>query len=254
MSRLKRGTVREDGKLLWRIKDGKEIWVTKEQYQKREKTRKNYCKKRYEKWKEEFPLEKRIQRGYLNPETGLYFFSYSILGKEIWLTKDKFESKKITCRKNKLKHYHKLKKLPPPSVCPGDKHPEKPDLYVVRLCANKVVWGTYEQYCKHKEARNASYRKYHERARLKKVERSKEIREERLSYLKDNPSLKRRRGDIDPILNLIFWGYSSYGNEVWMTPERFTSKRLDGIANRKKLRERNKNGRKSTELCEQGSN
>jgi hypothetical protein len=34
--------------------------------------------------------------------------------------------------------------------------------------------------------------------------------------------ITRRRGDIDPILNLIFWKYNSLsGNEIWLRPEKF---------------------------------
>ena len=32
----------------------------------------------------------------------------------------------------------------------------------------------------------------------------------------------RKRGDIDPILNLIFWRYNcSSGTEIWLTPNKF---------------------------------
>ena len=41
---MKRGTTREDGKVFSRISKGKEIWLTKEQYDKREISRKQYVR------------------------------------------------------------------------------------------------------------------------------------------------------------------------------------------------------------------
>ena len=49
---IKRGTVREDGKVFWVYRKGKEVWATKEQYDKRENTRKAYvrmCQQEYKK-------------------------------------------------------------------------------------------------------------------------------------------------------------------------------------------------------------
>ena len=35
---IKRGTVREDGKVFWTYRNNKECWITKQQYEKRENT------------------------------------------------------------------------------------------------------------------------------------------------------------------------------------------------------------------------
>lgn len=241
--RPKRKSRRADGKVFWGMKGNKEIWITEEQFEKWDEARKKYTRKRAKQWQKNLPVEQRIKKGTYDSNTDLYFYGYSGIGKPIWITKDKFENykeKARICRKN---YYDRLKKLPLPKYCIGDKHPEDPNLVVVRLYGNKVCWGTEDQAKSVSMSRLQSYKKYREnRGQIRKAS-ANEKKQKVLQFLSENPHLKRSRGDKDLVLNRIFWGYSVWGTEMWMTPEKFEAKVNKAKLARNILREKKKNER-----------
>lgn len=87
---IKRGTVREDGKVFWVYRKGKEVWATKEQYDKRENTRKAYvrmCQQEYKKSQAKKLPHERNYVGKYDSSKNLYFIRISTSGKEVWGSK-----------------------------------------------------------------------------------------------------------------------------------------------------------------------
>ncbi len=174
MSKYSRGYVREDGMVYLRKKEGKEIWGTKERFEKMEKNRLEYMEKKRLEYNQ-IPVEKRIKIGTYNPETGLYFIRIGGNLAPIWGTKEKLEQYK-NMKKTMAKNY-KMAKLKTKVIIP-----------------------------------------------------------------KDSP-LRRRRGDIDPVLNLVFLKYDLYtGQEVWTTKEKLNLYNLkEREAKRKRMKAKSTN-------------
>jgi hypothetical protein len=244
-----RKTRRADGKVFWGMKSKKEIWITEEQFEKWDSTQKEYARKRAKQWQDKLPKEKRFKRGFLDEKTGLYFYEYSGIGKPVWVTKEEFDRRKEKARIGRLAYYYRLKNLPLPTYAPGDRHPEDPNLVVVRLYANRICWGTEELYKKQLESRSKSYKKYRENKGLFRKESAKQKKQKIFEFYKQNPNLKRSRGDKDFILNRIFWGYSTWGTEIWLSPEKFDQKIKHDKYRRDLLRKLKKN-----EQHQQGTN
>lgn len=150
---MKRGFVRDDGMVFLRRKKGAIIWGTKESWEKLEKNRLEYMKKRYAHYKS-LPENQKFKIGDYNHETGLYFIRKSGNLNPIWGTKDQLDAYRSK-RRNIRKSYRE------------------------KLSESRVV-------------------------------------------TKNSHEIKRRRGDIDPVLNLIFFRYNTdSGKELWMSPQRW---------------------------------
>ena len=141
----------------------------------------------------------KIKRGTVR-EDGLVFLK-NHFDKQIWLTREKYDSYAETYKnyitKRMMDHRSNGKKWKI-----GDFNPEN-GLYFLRTnSAYRPIFGTLEQL----------------------VERRRKISEKTSEYWKiRKPFVRiRKRGDIDPILNLIFWRYNCRsGTEIWLTPNKF---------------------------------
>ena len=83
--KLKRGAVREDGKVFWALKRGKEIWVSKESFNNRINKERDRFQKKLNELKQK---DKTFKRGYVR-EDGMVFWAYQASCKngEKWITK-----------------------------------------------------------------------------------------------------------------------------------------------------------------------
>lgn len=150
---LKRGFVREDGMVYLRTKKGVQIWGTKADWERMEKTRIEYMEKRRIMYRA-LPSELKYKIGQYNPETKLYFIRKS-----------------------------------------GNLSP---------------MWGTKHEL--------DMYRLKRKEMRLSYINRLKSTKNE----TKNSYGIRRRRGDIDPILNLVFFKYNTdSGKEMWMSKEKW---------------------------------
>lgn len=218
---MKRGTIREDGKVFARYLKGKEIWITKEQYEGREKTRKEYAKKCTLAYRKMCKDKKSI--GDYDFNKNLYFIGISNSGKEIWRSKEFLEKFRRKQNLNKKRYTEKCKNLPKTNLKFGDQHPENPELFVVSKSGNKCFFGTKQKLEAKKEALRI--------IRLKRFYKAKKIKQ----IVMDNISVKKKRGEIRPEDNFIFFGYSRVGKEIWYSPQIFNEKR-----NRENLKRRQK--------------
>jgi hypothetical protein len=74
-----------------------------------------------------------------------------------------------------------------------------------------------------------------------KVAESQRLARKRLQeFLKQNPHMRRSRGDVDPMTGLIFFVYGSRGKEIWLTKEEFEFRKNKSIMLRKSHREKRK--------------
>jgi len=150
---MKRGFVREDGMVYLRTKKGVQIWGTKTDWERMEKTRIEYMEKRRMMY-HAMPPELKYKIGQYNPETKLYFIRKSGNLSPIWGTKSELEMYRLKRKEMRLKYVNRLK-------------------------------NTKNQ-------------------------------------TKNSYGIRRRRGDIDPILNLVFFKYNTdSGKEMWMSPEKW---------------------------------
>lgn len=230
---MKRGTVREDGKVFARILYGKEIWLTKEQYEKREKSRKEYvrkCMKMY------YSRRKSVRKiGEYDHQKNLYFCGISSSGKEVWKKKCFYERIVAAAKKGKKNYIDKCKKMPPTDLKVGNINPNNPKEYVIFKIGNKVFFGSKEKLEKRKEQLRIVY--------LKRSIKAKKIRDE---ILKDKID-KKRRGDKRIEDNKIFWHYSKVGKEIWLDPEIFFERRNKDIARRKEYRNKVREKKKQSQ-------
>jgi len=150
---MKRGTVREDGMIYIRKNRDKEIWGTKQEFERTEKWRKEYMEKRRN-MDRSLPENKKYKIGQYNPENGLYFIR---------------KSGSLT-----------------------------------------AIWGTEEQLLEYRKKRKAMKVVY--------IQKMKVLKKEKMSNLER----RWRRGDLDPVLGLVFFKYNSdNGNEIWYAKEKF---------------------------------
>ena len=238
---IKRKTVRQDGKMFWayRYKQGqkKEVWLSPDVFKKWDETRRKYARKQYDEFLKKYKngsQDKKYCRGEHDPETGLYFIRVSTCGKPVWGSIEELQKYIGQNRKAKRKYYSRCSSLNPPSVCVGDPHPTTAGLVVKRIYGHKVYYGTIEEAKKHTDSRKESYKKYKQKNKEAIKQRSKNIRNARMEKIKMNPILKRRRGDIDPVLGKIFWEYNYLGNEIWIHKDDFEKKHAKIKQDRKK--------------------
>ena len=90
----------------------------------------------------------------------------------------------------------------------GEYNPDNGKYYLRNSGNYTPMWGTWDDVLKHKQQKKDMKTKY--------VEKMKQ--ESRLKTIQN----KRKRGDIDPILNLIFFKYNCLtGAEIWYTKDKF---------------------------------
>jgi len=229
---LKRGTTREDGKIFYayrkrKNKPTKEIWLTKEQFEKWETTRKKYRDNGLNAYKKEqmkLPKEERNVLGKYNPENGLYFiqiFCNAKIRYGTWEEVQEFRERRK--RNQRIASKRRKTETPLPTVCVGDKHPTDENLIVIKIRYNKVFYGPPEKLEHRKQQQKIWHKKHCEK--FNKVEQYKKIRQEKLKFLNENPHLKFKRGDVNPVTSQRFWGYTTLGNENWLTIENFEKKK-----------------------------
>jgi hypothetical protein len=246
--KFKKGDIREDGRLFWKYDGkvclGRPIWLTPESFAKMENSVKSRNKRHLERYKEEqskLPPEERNYRGKFIPETGLYFAYVSTSGKAVYKTAEEYKAWIFKLRKTCRNYHSRCKKLPPPSCVVGDRHPTNPNLYVRRIYGHKVFYGTYEEAQRCIKAAQERNIKHKLKNRIKIKERCNELRNERLKHTIDNPELRRKRGDIDPVLGRVFWEYSHCGFERWVSKEKYDEKIAKRrIAHLKRTEKKNK--------------
>jgi len=141
-SRLKRGTVREDGKVLIRRTYGKEVWGTPEQYR-------NLINTQYKlttKLRLEYNESKKFKIGDQDPATGLYFIR--VLGnyKPLFGTLEQLEEYKAK-RKNIFQNYKTKKHKNPQIYKRGDRDPIL-NLYFWKYNtqSGSPIWYTKEKF------------------------------------------------------------------------------------------------------------
>lgn len=107
----------------------------------------------------------------------------------------------------------------------GDYNPET-GLYFIRKSGNlNPIWGTKEQLDQYREKRR--------QMKLVYMDRMKFVKKEKMAKIQT----RWRRGDIDPVLGLVFFKYNSdNGNEIWYTKEKFILMRNKDISNRSRIR------------------
>jgi hypothetical protein len=223
---MKRGTVREDGKVFCRISKGKEIWLTKEKYEERENKRKEYvrqCQELYKKYRKE-----KRKFGECDYKRNLYFIGISSSGKEIWRNKAFLEKRKRQHNLRKKEYNKRCLELPQTNLKFGDPHPENSNLFVVHKIGNKCFFGTKSKLKKVKESKRMTY--------AKRYFKSKKKRNEILK----NKIERKKRGEIRIEDNKVFWEYNRVGKEIWLDHEIFHLKRNKEIERRKSYRNKRK--------------
>lgn len=228
---MKRGTVREDGKVYFRKSKGKELWLTPEAY-------KNALNKEYkyrQKCLEIYKSLKKIKRsfGEYDAQKNLYFIKISSSGKEVWRPKAWYERFRDKQNKNKRKHYEKLKSLPKVNVKVGDVHPNNPDLFVLYKNGNKITYGNSKKLEHVIESRRILV--------LKRDIKNKKMRQKALDGIQ-----KIKKGTVNPENNLIFWHYNEIGKEKWVTKEVF-EKKMNHLRIKRKMWRKNKNLNKESQ-------
>jgi hypothetical protein len=208
-----RGTVREDGKVYWAFTKNKEVWITREQYDKREQTRKAYVKKCRENYKKRQEAKHPVDRNFIgkyNFATNLYFLRMSSSGKEIWGSKQQLEASRKRHTRYRNKMYHKLKiQYAKTGLKVGDQNPDNPNQYVIFFIGNKPYFGTKYQLIQRKKSRRISYNKRNEKYAI--------ARQKKLQSLQQ----RIKRGTTDLNTGLVFYMYAQNGKERWITPERY---------------------------------
>lgn len=237
---MKRGTVREDGKVFARYLYGKELWITKEQYEKREKTRKEYVKNCLLAYRKMCKEKKSF--GDCNHSKNLYFIGISSSGKEIWRSRTYLEKFRKKQNLNKRKYTERCKMLPKTNLKFGDQHPENPNLFVTLKIGNKCFFGDKKKLEEKKEQNRIIYAK-----RYFKAKKIKQI-------IMENTAVKKRRGETREEDNLIFFGYDRIGKEIWYRPEIYHHKRNKEILKRREKRKKAKERRMQNHCVQENKN
>lgn len=216
MNKYKEGYINEDNKVFWRIRNKKEIWITKEQYERRKIQRNKYhknCMKIYYERRAKKDIMDIPYFGKYDFSKNKYFIGISTSGKELWVNKERLESLRKIKKQSRTKYVEKMKKLPKTGLKIGDVSPDNADLFVLFLTGNKPFFGSKEQLIIQKEALKRRYILRDLKSKYKK------------RILLGNLKIKLKRSDVHPETNMIFWMYSKNGKEVWMNPEDFKIKR-----------------------------
>ena len=226
---MKCGTVRDDGKVLWRnSKEKGQIWLTAEQYKKRIETIREYRRKSaaayYARREKINPID-RPYFGKYDFASNTYYAGISSAGKEVWMPKEKFERFAERKKKHKQKHVEKLKALPKTNAKIGDPHPDNKNLFVVYINGNKPIYGDKEKLRKRRESQLRSYKIRDQRNRKMKREMLERLGENRIY-----------RGCYDIKTGKVFWEYDNAGREIWIDEDIFFKKRQHAIDKRKNAR------------------
>lgn len=218
---MKRGTVREDGKVYCRKIKNKEIWLTKEQYEKREESRKKYvsrCQELYKKYR------KQVRKfGEYDHQKNLYFIGVSSSGKEVWRSKKFLEKRKKAQTERKKEYNERCKNLEKNNLKLFDTHPENPNLFVINKVGNKCFFGNFKKMQEKKEKLKITY--------LKRYFKCKKRRQEIL-----NGTDRIKRGTKNQETGLIFFQYDRIGKEIWLKPEVYEMKRNKELEKRRRNR------------------
>ena len=236
---IKRGTVREDGKIFARYRKGKELWISKEQYERREKSRKEYVKNCIESYKKR---RKEIRSfGEYDEKINLYFIGISSSGKEVWRNKVFLEKRKKMQAKNKNRYIEKCFLLPQSNLKFGDQHPDNSNLFVINKVGNKCFFGDESKLKEKKESLRITC--------TKRYYKSKKIRH----IVLKNLETKLKRGATREQDNFIFFQYDRVGKEIWLSPEIYHQKREKEILKRKEKRKWAREKRMQSLLVQQNT-
>jgi len=218
---MKRGTVRDDGKIFCRRLYGKEIWLTKEQFERREEKRRKYVKMCQNEYKKN---RKKIRKfGEYDPQKNLYFIAVSTSGKEIWKSKKFLENRREKHKKRKQEYNERCKKLESNNYKLFDQHPENPNLFVINKVGNKCFYGDIKKVEEKKESLRIS--------RVKRYFKRKKMRQEIL-----NGSERIKRGTVNLENGLVFFGYTTEGRQIWLSKDIYNIKRNKELERRRRNR------------------
>lgn len=146
-------------------------------------------------------------------------------GQMIWGTKeqwDRLEQWRVNYMNKRRSIYRKLENK---KWKIGEYNPENQKYYVRNSGNYTPIWGTLDDVIKYKQKKKDMKVKYTQKMK----------QEKRLEAIQN----KRRRGDIDPILNLIFFKYNCLtGAEIWYTKENFNK-----IMEKDRIRNKNRTNR-----------
>jgi hypothetical protein len=141
----------------------------------------------------------KIKRGAVREDGMILLKRYA--GEEIWVTREHYDKyiksykKHIAKRMMDYRNNGKRWRV-------GEFNPENGLYFLRNNGAYRPIFGTLEQLAEH---------------RRKVAEKTTKYWKNRKPFIRT-----RKRGDIDPVLNLIFWRYNCRdGTELWLTPEKF---------------------------------
>lgn len=238
---IRRGTVSEDGKVFWAYSKNKEIWISKEQYERRENSRREYVRKCREQYYKRQLAKHEVFRNFIgkyDSSKNMYFIRISSSGKEVWGSKEQLENFRKMHNKCRTRMYQKLKlQHPITGLKIGDRNPQNPNEYVIFFIGNKPYFGNAEHFKRRQKSRAITYRKRNSKYR--------EMRKKKLQSL----TARIRRGTVDPKTGLIFKHYTACGNEMWVTKENYMA-----MIEKEKIRKARLQARKYIKLCEASDN
>lgn len=223
---LQYGTVREDGRMYYGRKYGKEVWLTPEGYRRRVENR-----TRYQRECRQYALNRQYRKNEMDRNyygkydfaRNLYYIGLTSAGKEVWGTKEQLEHDRLI-HLSAASDYRKRcrEQFPPTSLKFGSPHPTEPGLFCVRKTGNKLFWGDKDEYERRLELATISRRKQQIKRENQRREKIRSLGENRL-----------RRGAVRGD-GKIFYRYERDGSECWMTPERFAELKERSRLQRKK--------------------
>lgn len=223
------GETREDGRVFWRRHKKKgDIWLTKESYERRVKTRNEYRRKCYEEYKRGQMAMDPMDRNYLGKydfSRNKYFMGVSASGKPVWVTKEKLERFKERTAKSKARFVEKQRALPATKGSIGDPHPTDPGLFVILRVGNRLYYGDALRLEKKREALK--------RAGINRDVKYRSIRRDLLSKMQK----RIKRGEVDEATGKVFWEYNQRCVPVWLDPEEFRVRHEKSNLRRKMARQ-----------------
>ncbi len=232
LHRPKRGEAREDGKVFARMLDGKELWLTKEQYDRRERSRREYVRKCYDAYKRRQNAKTEDQRNYLGKydvATNLYFIGVTSSGKERWGTKDQLDTYRNNLTNRRKEYVKRCQRGNIVDAKIGDPHPTKSGLFVIGRVSNRLFYGDQDRLDKIRESRAITYRKRNLKLRYKRKEAVRQL------------THRYKRGDKHPYDDLLFWEYNRYGRELWYDPVEYERRWILSKERRRQYRQKIKN-------------
>lgn len=218
---MKRGYVREDGMVYARMLDGKPLWLTREQYDKREVARKKYVKECFAMYKRRRQCVRKI--GEYDHRRNLYFVGVSSSGKEVWRGRAFYERFIDKVKRSKSRYNQRCKDLPPTDLVIGSPHPTKPGIFVTNKVGNKCFFGNKAKLQKRLESIRMAYTKRHYKAKKRRALALEGI-------------VRKRRGETRLEDSKIFFEYDRIGKEIWLDPVEFHRRRNKDCERRRQYR------------------